>query len=195
MKLDEINKSRNFSKRLLNDFTGAMFSLLQKKKLESITIGELCNFTNYPRSTFYNYFEDIYALMNYCWQSTCDKIGLNDMYHISHDKRTLTLFDKTYDYMENHRPVIEKLTKYNQKDGAMMRSLDHFIKNTIFQMISECPLSSKYPMPYKMVAQHYSNTVQMILSACFLDKTITKGQATAYMDFLLGTLEKENSRK
>lgn len=195
MKLDKIDKSRSFSKRLLQDFTNAMFALLQKKKLESITVGELCDLTNYPRSTFYNYFEDIYALMDYCWQMTYDKMQLNDGDDIVHDKQTLILFDKTYDYMEKYRSLIEKLIKHNPKDGAMMYSLNRFIQNTIFQMITECPLSYKYPMPYDMIALHYSNTVQMLLSACFLDKTITKEQATAYLDFLLGTLEKESTRR
>ena len=195
MKLDEIDKSRSFSKRLLQDFTNATFSLLQKKKLESITIGELCEFTNYPRSTFYNYFEDIYALMDYCWQTVCDKMQLNNDKNTTHDKQTMILFDKTYDYMEKHRSVIDKLIKHNSKDGAMMQSLNRFIQNTIFQMITECPLSYKYPMPYDMIALHYSNTVRMLLSACFLDKKITKEQATAYLDFLLGTLEKESTRR
>ena len=194
MKFDEIDKNRRFSKRLLDDFTNALLNLLQQKKLESITIGELCDLTNYPRSTFYNYFEDIYALMDYCWQYIYNNIKLDED-NVTHDKRTLILFRHTYDYMEQHRSIIDQLVSHNPKDGAMMQSLDRFIKNTIFKMINECPLSYKFPMPYHMIALHYSNTIQMILSACFLDQTITKEQAINYIDFLLGTLEKESTRK
>ncbi|ETJ34337.1 hypothetical protein Q604_UNBC11238G0001, partial [human gut metagenome] len=31
------------------------------------TINELCEKANYPRATFYNYFDDINDLLNYCW--------------------------------------------------------------------------------------------------------------------------------
>ena len=57
------------------------------------------------------------------------------------------------------------------------------------------PLSCKYQVPYDLMARHYSNTAQMLLSACFLDGQITKAEAFSYMDFLLRTLEKESVRK
>lgn len=195
MKLDQIDKSKSFTKRLLNDFSTGLFALLQEKKLESITIAELCDKTSYPRSTFYNYFEDIYALMDYCWESISEQIKINDFQSIAHDKRTLALFDMVYDYMEANRRPIDKLLKYNHADGAMLLSLGRYIKKTIYHIVTECPFSYKYPVPYDIIAQHYSNTVQMILSACFLDKSITKKEALDYLDFLLGTLEKESTRK
>lgn len=195
MKIDKIAKNKSFTRRLLNDFSSGLFELLEKKDLESITIARLCEKTNYPRSTFYNYFVDIYDLMDYCWEALSEQIKLSDFKNIEHDKRTLTLFDMVYDYMEKNRDSIEKLLRHNTVDGAMLLSLDRFIKKTIYHMVIECPFSYKYPVPYEIVAQHYSNTVQMILSACFLDKTVTKKEALSYMDFLLGTLEKESTRK
>lgn len=195
MKLDQVDKNRSFAKRLLNDFTAGLFDLLQKKRLENITIGELCDRTSYPRSTFYKYFEDIYALMDYCWKMLCEEIKISDFQDIEHDKRTLVLFDRVYDYMEQKRSAIDRLLKHNPAGGTMMQSLDSFIRKIVFRMVTECQFSYKFPVPYELIAQHYSNTVQMILSACFLDKAITKKEATAYMDFLLGTLEKESTRK
>lgn len=169
--------------------------MLQEKRLEDITIGELCDRTNYPRSTFYNYFEDIYVLMDYCWETVCEEIGISDVQRIEHDKRTLTLFDMVYDYMEQNRRVIDRLLRHNPAGNAMMQSLNRFIRKIIYRMVTECPFSCKFPVPYELIAQHYSNTVQMLLSACFLDRTITKKEAVAYMDFLLGTLEKESTRR
>ena len=32
--------------------------------LEKISVQKICDICNYPRSTFYNYFEDIYDLMD-----------------------------------------------------------------------------------------------------------------------------------
>lgn len=195
MKIDPNERNKSFSKRLLSDFSTGLFALLQERKLESVTIAQLCEKTCYPRSTFYNYFDDIYDLMDYCWESIGGQINLADFQSIDHNKRTLALFDMVYDYMEANRPAIDRLLKHNPVDGAMLLSLDRFIKKTIYHMVNECPFSYKYPVPYEIIAQHYSNTVQMILSACFLDKTITKDEALSYIDFLLGTLEKESTRK
>lgn len=195
MKINPNEKNKNFTKRLLNDFSTGLFDLLKEKKLESITIAQLCEKSSYPRSTFYNYFDDIYDLMDYCWESIVSQIKIDDFQDIEHDKRTLKLFDMLYDFMEENRSSIDKLLKYNPTDGAMLLSLDKFIRKTIYYMVTECKFSYKYPLPYELIAQHYSNTVQMILSACFLDKSITKEEALFYMDFLLGTLEKESTRK
>lgn len=195
MKIDQIDKSKSFTKRLLSDFSSGLLELLKEKKLESITIAQLCAKTNYPRSTFYNYFEDIYDLMDYCWETVSEQVKITDFQSIEHDKRTLALFDMVYDYMEENRASIDRLLKHNPVEGAMLLSLDTFIKKTIYHMVTECPFFYKYPVPYEIIAQHYSNTVQMVLSACFLDKAITKKEALSYIDFLLGTLEKESTRK
>lgn len=195
MKLDQIDTSKSFSKRLLNAFTNGLFDLLKEKDLENITVAELCSKVNYPRSTFYNYFEDIYVLMDYCWDALSNQIKITNFHEIEHDKRTIALFNMVYDYMDENRMSIDKLLKHNHQGGAMILSLDKYIKRTIYQMICDCPFSYKYPVPYDIIAQHYSNTIQMILSACFIDKSISKKDASAYIDFLLGTLEKESTRK
>lgn len=195
MKLDQINRSRNFSKRLLNDFTKALMDFLQKKSLEEITVGELCAKANYPRSTFYNYFEDIYVLMDYCWETIAESMQITDFQSIRHDERTLVLFSRVYDYIDSHRDSIEKILKHNVADGAMLQSLDRCIRKLVYRMVMECPLSYKFPLSYDLVAQHYSNTVQMVLSACLLNDQISKTEASSYIDYLLGTLEKENTHE
>lgn len=195
MRLDKINRDRRFTKRLLGDFTDGLLTLLQKKSLEEITVGELCAKISYPRSTFYNYFEDIYALMDCCWETISEHMEITDFQSIEHDKRTLLLFNRVYDYMDTQRSTIEKLLKHNAADGAMLQSLDCFIRKLIYRMVVECPLSRKYPVPHDIMARHYSNTVQMILSDCFLNGQISKAEAVSYIDFLLGTLEKERARE
>lgn len=195
MKLDQFDRNRSFIRRLLNDFTKGLLELLQKKPLEEITVGELCERVHYPRSTFYNYFEDIYALMDYCWQAISEQMKITEFQDIAHDRRTLLLFNRAYDYMDAHRSIIEALLKHNPADGAMLQSLNKFVRKLIYSMVKECPFSCKYPVPYEMIARHYSNTVQMILSACFLDGQITKAEAESYLEFLLGTIEKESTRR
>ena len=46
--------------RVFSAFRSALFALVQRQSFESITVQALCAEADYPRSTFYNYFDDIY---------------------------------------------------------------------------------------------------------------------------------------
>lgn len=196
MKLDQANKDRKFTVRVLKDFSEGLFKLLETKPLENITVGELCNVCNYPRSTFYNYFEDIYVLMEYCWQRIYEELEVGNFADIDHTRRTRVLFGMVYDFMDENRKRINKLLKHNPVDGAMVLSLNRFIRTSIREMILLCPAGNKYPVPFPMIAEHYGNTIQMVLTYCITeDRKVTKEEALAQIEFLLGTLEKENTGK
>ncbi|WP_099469232.1 TetR/AcrR family transcriptional regulator [Konateibacter massiliensis] len=129
MKYNLNGKPNRFAQRTLSDFSNALFTLLSKKSFEEITVNELCEISNYPRATFYNYFEDIFDLLNYCW---------------------LSLTKEIYTIMEN------------------------------------CPCTSKYPIPYELVAEHYSNTILLLIEWCFLkNKCSSKEEAIEHLKYLL----------
>ena len=67
MKYDITKRATKGAQRTLEAFSGTMFELLSRKSFEEITVNELCQQSNYPRATFYNYFDDKYDLLNYCW--------------------------------------------------------------------------------------------------------------------------------
>ena len=52
MKYDLSKKTNRFAERTLKDFSETLFSLLEKKKFEDITVNELCSVCNYPRIIF-----------------------------------------------------------------------------------------------------------------------------------------------
>ena len=57
MKYDLTKPLTRGAKRTLDAFRREMFSLLSEKPFEEITVGELCENAQYPRATFYNYFD------------------------------------------------------------------------------------------------------------------------------------------
>ena len=67
MKFKLSDKASRFAKRALADFSERMIIMLSDMPLEEISVQKICDVCNYPRSTFYNYFDDIYDLMDYCW--------------------------------------------------------------------------------------------------------------------------------
>lgn len=66
MKQDLGQRRTKFAERALGDFSQALIDALQEQRIESIRVSDLCEMAGYPRSTFYNYLEDLYGLLAYC---------------------------------------------------------------------------------------------------------------------------------
>ena len=81
MKYDITKPLTKGAKRTLRAFSKEMFMLLSEKSFEEITVGQLCEAAQYPRATFYNYFDDKYDLLGYCWQTLAEQIGFSDYHH------------------------------------------------------------------------------------------------------------------
>ena len=98
--MKKLNKTR-FAKRALEDFSRTMIELLSKKPFENIMVSEICEISNYPRATFYNYFEDKYDLLNYCWDCFGEKIDFqNDYDYMDTDEKMYDLFNSLYDFFK-----------------------------------------------------------------------------------------------
>lgn len=133
--------------------------------------------------------------MEYCWQVIGDMFNVGDYNDIPHEERTLTLFNNLYSFMASHQEEINKLTLHNPIDGAMVHSLNIYMRKAITKMISECTYNVGYPISLNIVAEHYSNTVWMLLEQCFIaSKPISKEEAIKCLDYLIGTLERKSTR-
>ncbi len=190
MKYDVTKKKTKFAERTLNDFSKVLFETLAEKRMENITIGELCEKANYPRATFHNYFDDIYDLLNYCWQRMAGEIVIDDYPSIPEKERTYVLFERCYAYLSRYRESIEKIMTHNPMDGRFAESLKKFLLEKIYQIIVNSPCSRKYKVPYELMAQYYASTIQTMLEWCFLKKEpMTEQQAlNALHDLLEGSL-------
>lgn len=187
MKYDLNKKPTRFAQRTLEAFSYGLFDLLAHKPIEEITVNALCEKTNYPRATFYNYFDDIYDLLNYCWKRMSDDIVISDHASLKDEERTAVLFERCYDYFQQYEKEIRQIMHHNPTDGRFVESMRHYIKQQIYQIIVHTPCSEKYNIPYELIAEHYSNTIQLMLEWCFLkDEQMTKDEALRILKSLLG---------
>ncbi len=60
-----MNKHPKVTDATREAFVSAFFLLAGKKKISQITIHEITDLAGYNRTTFYRYFEDVYALIEY----------------------------------------------------------------------------------------------------------------------------------
>ena len=119
--MKKVNKTR-FAKRALEDFSRTMIELLSKKPFENIMVSEICEISNYPRATFYNYFEDKYGLLNYCWDCFGEKIDFqNDYDYMDTDEKMYDLFNSLYDFFEKNIEILRRITKQNNQNGEFMQ--------------------------------------------------------------------------
>ena len=186
MKYDLNKKPSKFAERVLADLYRTLFSLLAEKALENITVNEICEAANYPRATFYNYFDDIYDLLSYSWLRVSQEVKFEDYADMKAEERTAILFTRGYDYLEEKRTAIRKIMKNNPEDGRFVESMRRAIRDQIYEIIIHTPCSEKYKLPYEMIAEHYANTIQMVLSWCFLrDEAMSKDDALKAVGYLL----------
>ena len=61
-----------------------------------------------------------------------------------------------------------------------------YIREQIYSIIVNSPCSEKYKVPYELMAEHYSNTIQMLLEWCFIrDKNLSEDDALSALHYLL----------
>lgn len=187
MKYDINKELTRGAKRTLNDFKNIMFTLLSEKSFEEITVGELCKHANYPRATFYNYFEDKFDLLNYCWLWITQEIHLEDYQHLPHDETLHIFFDRIYDFSKENRKTIPSIFAHNSEIGYMFSSFQNFMNSQMRNIFRTCSDAEKSIVPSEVLADHYSNTILLIWQWCILkNQDCTKEQAFEYLKCLVG---------
>lgn len=116
-----------------------------------------------------------------------DDIVISDHASLKDEERTAVLFERCYDYFQQYEKEIRQIMHHNPTDGRFVDSMRHYIKQQIYQIIVHTPCSEKYNIPYELIAEHYSNTIQLMLEWCFLkDEQMTKDEALRILKSLLG---------
>lgn len=189
MKYDISKKQTKGAKRTLASFSTAMFTLLTKKSFEKININELCEITCIPRATFYNYFDDKFDLMSYCWYTLAHKIHIEDYKNTEPKQRTNIFFNHIYDLLFENKIIIKKILKNNPKNSLLLYNFHTYFYEKAIKIFQETPNINTHNIPYEIIAQHYCNTILLIFEwAFFENKNITKEQGYEYLKNLLGLL-------
>ena len=196
MKFNLLGKTSRFAKRTLADFSEKMIVMLEDMSLEEISVQKICDVCNYPRSTFYNYFDDIYDLMDYCWIAIMKDMDIEKYLNVQEEQNTEQIFSLLYEYLDPYRLQIHRILLKNGLEGRCMASLRAFMKKQIRQIISNCPGTRDFPVREDVMVDYYAATLEMLLEKCFFAKEqLSKEEALQAVGFLLGSVEKEAHKK
>ena len=189
MKYDLSKPLTRGAKRTLDALSGAMFFLLSEKSFEEITVGELCEKAQYPRATFYNYFDDKYDLLNYCWLSLAEKVGLSEYHHAPENEMLYLFFDRIYTFTKHNSELISRVLSHNPEAGYMFSSFRNYLNGQMRQIFKDCPDAEEKDIPNELLADHYSNTLFLVWQwTAVKNRACDKQQAVRYLQKLLSTV-------
>lgn len=189
MKYDLSKKRTRGAQRTLDAFSKTMFNLLAKKSFETISVNEICEVSNFPRATFYNYFDDKYDLLDYCWYLLSSQIYRNESPAIHSEKTLVILFDRMYHLLASHNELLSAILKNNPSNSTLISHFSAYLKRVIQDVFHEYLHFDNKDVPLELIADHFSNTVMLILVAIFLKRQpITLEEAHKYLNYLLGHL-------
>lgn len=182
----DLNKKRTpTAQRILDTFSGALLELLQEKSFDRVTVNELCIKTGIPRATYYNYFDDKYDLLDYCWLLISEAIGIGD----NAGTAQLPLnqyFDRLYDFLDHYRQRISAVVEHNPIDGTLIASFTAYLKAKAQDILGESLSGIDTNVPLALLADYYGNTVLLILEWIFFNgHALSKQEAHQYMTALL----------
>lgn len=189
MKYDLTKPLKKVAKRTLHSFSSNMFLLLSKKSFEEITVGELCEITQYPRATFYNYFDDKYDLLNYCWYTLTTQIGISEYTHTEENAMLYLYFDRIFDFTKQNTEIIHQILSHNSEVGYMFSSFRNSLNHQMRLIFKNCPEASHKDIPNELLADHYSNTLLLVwLWTAIKNSDCSKEQAHQYLHYLIHNL-------
>lgn len=186
MKYDTTKPLTKGAKRTLGAFSREMFMLLSEKSFEEITVGQLCEAAQYPRATFYNYFDDKYDMLGYCWHTLAEQVGFDEYHHAEENEMLYLYFDRIYDFTKQNENVIHKVLLHNSEVGYMFSSFRNFLNNKMRFIFKSCPEAMQKDIPNELLADHYSNTLFLVWQWVTIRSTnCSKEQAHEYLKVLI----------
>lgn len=187
MKYDLTKKSTKGAQRTLRAFSDAMYKLLAEKSYDDISINEICKISNFPRATFYNYFEDKKDLLNYCWLLFKEESNIEQYHDVADEDLQEYVLGQIFEAMDQHRELLTQLAKHNANNSSIMSSIYEYFKNEAITILKQHLKNQTSKVPLELVAKHYSNTILLVLKWIFIENhPLSKREAMEYVDELLG---------
>ncbi|GAA3196233.1 TetR/AcrR family transcriptional regulator [Lentilactobacillus kefiri] len=168
MKYDLTKKPTRGAQRTLGLFSNTMFELLSEEPFEKISVNKICDISNFPRATFYNYFDDKFDLVDYCWYVIAQDIEVDKVTKVKSNQSLIVYFDRLYDVFKSNQHLLDNILQYNDFSGQLVNSFINYFKDKMQEILSKTIDYSKTGLPVELIADHCSETVILVLKWIFL---------------------------
>ena len=183
MKYDFSKKMTIGANRTLLSLKQALRSQLCEKSFEEIAVGELCEIAMLPRATFYNYFDDKYDLLEYCFLTAREQLDNGCQGAGTCVKRMNTLMENCFDFLDQNIETVKAILKNNPPNLYLINQLRFFLLSSMSTAFKNNPDSHRFKVPQEMAANLYSQVILIILEWRYVDKKeCSKVQAQEYLE-------------
>ena len=192
MKYDLAKPATRSARRTLEAFRRALLDALAEQPFESVTVNALCERADYPRATFYNYFDDKYDLLGYLWRCLAEEAGVDEATQVPPEDTLRVYFNRLYDIAEANEDAIRAFARLNQPEGYLLSSFRIQLGRVVRAFFDRCTAEQQaehHPVPAELVTEQTANTVLLVLEWRFLrGNSCTREEALGYLEYLLGSL-------
>lgn len=173
MKYDLAKKPTRSSVRTLKAFVEATFALCAEKPFDKISASELCDRAGYPRATFYNYFDDKYDLLEYCWYALANEVRFEDFRDMEPRDVAFVFFERMCDLLDDRckNGLLNRIIETNPKSSYFMFSFHTFVEARAMEVVQESVCKVNPTIDGTLLARHCSNTLVMMLEWLYMDDT------------------------
>ena len=125
----------------------------------------------------------VYALL--AAYTACQGIG--DLEAAEPDRRVDLALDMMADTLEANAVLLREILEHNPANGPLFASMRVFITERSRDLMRTCVDRDCYSLPAELVADHYANTLMLVLDWAYLrGHTIARSEMHDYVHALLG---------
>lgn len=160
MKEQAAQRKNLSSRRTCKLLYDALFKMLSEKPFEDISVVDLCEEAMVPRATFYNYFEDKYALLDYCIQALTADVApsIQKKKNASPYEYVQIAADSVCDFMQKNKDALQMISRTNSK-SIVFSELQKQIAHQIMALASQM---GNGLVPPEILSVYYSSVIVYI---------------------------------
>lgn len=167
----------------------AMFSLLEKKRFDDISVRELCDQAMVHKATFYKHFEDKYHFFEFCIETELEKLVPSlegDINSLNRKEYFMSIINKVLDFLDANRKMV-KLTIEATNSNTLTDAIHKAISAEIYGKLTESERAGiSYRVPVKMLGEYYAGALIALAKWWIMSSTkISKEEVAGYVDILV----------
>ncbi len=171
----------------------AMFSLLEKKSFDDISVVEICDKAMVHRATFYKHFEDKYHFMEYVMKEKIREFYENNNSHdLYNDPKSFfrNLVSNVIDFIYANKKML-KISVLPSNNGSFIDSVHKIVSEEIQGLLEDFEKHGiDLKVPADVGAQYFAGGILSLIKWWIIsDSNTPKEQVIEYFDTLIADYE------
>ena len=164
MKFDPDRINGISARRTLKNLQKSMIEMMQTQPIEKISVMDLCEHAMVPRATFYNYFEDKYDLLHFCWQQLEAEMKpvfqeLNEACDDGCGDGINKLTEKIISHVMGDMKKWQKIRRANIHDILVPDLFNYMASQALTIMRKNPEYFERCTMPLDLLAYYYASSI------------------------------------